>query len=68
MLDLALAVGDLLQPVPRSHGVLRQAKYAFEERFAEITRGDVRTDNGQGSLYAIRVLRRTAVSRDALFW
>ena len=40
----ALPVDDLLQPIPRPSEVLRQAKIALEERFAEITRGDVRTE------------------------
>ena len=44
MLVLALAVDDLLQPEPRLNWILRQAKFAFEERFAEITRGEVRAE------------------------
>ena len=54
MLVRALAVDDLLQPVPRASGVLRQARCAFEERFAEKTRAKIRTQtrrlNGTGQL------------------
>ena len=40
----ALAVGDLLQPVPRASGIFRQAPGAFEERFAKTIRADVRAE------------------------
>ena len=40
MLDLALAVGDLLDPESRTDGVLRQVVLANEERFAENIRSE----------------------------
>ena len=50
MLDLAFAVGDLLDPESRTDGVLRQVVLANEERFAENIRGMVRTQDGISSL------------------
>ena len=41
MLDLALAVDDLLQPISRSDGVLWQTVNAFKEREPEYKRSDV---------------------------
>ena len=45
MLDLALAVDDLLQPISRSDGVLWQTVNAFKEREPKYKRSDVRSES-----------------------